>query len=343
FEFAHDRLRALRTFARVEQVGLVEHEPARTVEQFGIEFLEFRLDRAHLVDRIDVLGHRRHVDQMQQQARARDVLEELDAEPRTFRRTFDQSGNVGDHEALIGADAHHAQMRLQRGERIVRNPRRGGGHRAYKSGFSRIRKTEHADIGQHLELQAQLAHLAWRARHGLARRAIRRTLEYRVAGAALAAHGNFQALAMLRQVADHFLGIDVDHGRTDRYPDDLVFAALAGHLAAHAVLATLGAEAALMTKVDQRVEAFVGYQPHVATIAAMATVGPAERNEFLAPETDAAVAAVAGVYGDFSFVDEFHDGENRKWRMANRKSSLRRDSSVSEESKNSGPLDSRFP
>jgi hypothetical protein len=34
--------------------------------------------------------------------------------------------------------------------------------------------------------------------------------------------------------------------------------------------------------------------------------GPPERNEFLAPEADAAVAAAAGMHGDFCFVDEFH-------------------------------------
>ena len=43
--------------------------------------------------------------------RALQVAQELVAEARAFRRAFDQAGNVGDHEALLGPDAHHAEIR----------------------------------------------------------------------------------------------------------------------------------------------------------------------------------------------------------------------------------------
>src|SRR3546814_6341581 len=54
------------------------------------------------------------------------------------------------------------------------------------------------------------------------------------------------------------------------------------------------------------VEVLRRLQPHAAAVAAIAAIGPAERDELLAPETDAAVAAVSGSDGDFGFVDQFH-------------------------------------
>ena len=115
-----------------------------------------------------------------------------------------------------------------------------------------------------------------------------------VAAAAFAAAADQHALAVLGQVADDFVGGDVDDLGADRHPDDHVFAGLAVHLPAHAVLAALGAELALVPEVDQGVEVLVGFQSDAAAIAAVAAIRSAERNEFLATKADAAVAAVAG-------------------------------------------------
>jgi hypothetical protein len=78
-------------------------------------------------------------------------------------------------------------------------------------------------------------------------------------------------------------------------------------LPAHAVLAALGAKRTLMAEIDQGIEIFVGFQPNAAAIAAIAAIGAAERDEFFASKTDAAVAAIPGEHLDFGFVDEFHD------------------------------------
>src|SRR3546814_6962471 len=95
----------------------------------------------------------------------------------------------------------------------------------------------------------------------------------------------------------------------DRDDDGGVLAALAVALLAHAVLAALRAEPLLVAEVDQGVEVLRRLQPHAAAVAAIAAIGPAERDELLAPETDAAVAAVSGSDGDFGFVDQFHGAE----------------------------------
>ena len=62
-----------------------------------------------------------------------------------------------------------------------------------------------------------------------------------VALAAVAALRDQQAVAVLGQVADDFVGGDVDHFGADRHVDGDVFAGLAVHLPAHAVLAALRA------------------------------------------------------------------------------------------------------
>src|SRR5262249_30662892 len=241
-----------------------------------------------------------------QQARACHVLQKLDAEPGAFGGTFDQTRDVGDDEALIRADADDAEMRLQRRERIVGDARRRRGHGAYKCGFARIREAEQTDVGEPLQFETKIAHVTRGARRRLARRAIGRALEGGIADAAASADGDLQPLAVADQVADDFLGIDVDDGRADRNTNDGVLTLLAGHLPAHPVLAALGGERALVAKGAGGVQASGGDEPDTAAVAAVAAAGPAERNEFLAPEADAAVAAVAGVDGDFGFVDEFH-------------------------------------
>ncbi|KAG1271921.1 hypothetical protein G6F65_012074 [Rhizopus arrhizus] len=61
-----------------------------------------------------------------------------------------------------------------------------------------------------------------------------------------------------------------------------------------------------MAEVDQGVQVFVGADVHAAARTAVAAVRAAERNELLATEANAAVAAVAGEHFDFCFVYQFH-------------------------------------
>ena len=53
-------------------------------------------------------------------------------------------------------------------------------------------------------------------------------------------------------------------------------------------------------------EQWCGHRVRVYDGTTVAAIRTAERNEFFAPETDAAVAAVSGEHIDFGFVDEFH-------------------------------------
>ena len=62
---------------------------------------------------------------MPQQPGAREMLQEVHAQPGTLRGTLDQPGNIGDHKAAVSLQTDHAQMRMQGGEGVVRHPRGG--------------------------------------------------------------------------------------------------------------------------------------------------------------------------------------------------------------------------
>ena len=113
------------------------------------------------------------VDEMQQHAAALDVAEEAVAEPDAVMRALDQSRQVGEHEFAI-VDAHHAELRMQRGERIVGDLRLGGADRRKERRLAGIRQADQAGVGDQLQPQPYGSLFAGQARIGAARRAIGR-------------------------------------------------------------------------------------------------------------------------------------------------------------------------
>ena len=109
------------------------------------------------------------------------------------------------------------------------------------------------------------------------------------------------------EIGEQGLAVLLEDLRAHRNPQHHVGAARAGAVLAHAVHAVLGLEMLLIAVIDQRVEAVHAFGDHVAAAAAIAAVRPAELDEFLAPERDAAGAAVAGADVDLGLIEEFHD------------------------------------
>jgi len=148
-----------------------------------------------------------------------------------------------------------------------------------------------------------------------------------VAQPAPAALGDQQALPVRGQITNDFIGIDVVHHRPDRHLDEDILSALAVFLLAHAVLAALGAELALVAEINQGIEVFICGEPHAAAITAIAAIGAAERDELLAPKPHATIAAIACNDRDFGFIDQFHSKKPRSERglMCARSGLRRRD------------------
>ena len=93
-------------------------------------------------------------------------------------------GMSATHEARL-ADAHHAERGIERGEGIVGDLRARARHRADEARLAGVRQAEQADVGEHAQLERELAALARLAAGELARRAVDARLEVHVAEAAL--------------------------------------------------------------------------------------------------------------------------------------------------------------
>ena len=128
----------------------------------------------------------------------------------------------------------------------------------------------------------------------------------RIAEPAVAAPGEHRAVADRDEIGQERLAVRVEDLGPGRHFEHEVGARGARALLAHAVLPAAGLEMLAVAIVDQRVEPGYGLRRHVAAAAAVAAIGAAELDEFLAAERHAAVAAVAGPDLDFGLVEKFH-------------------------------------
>jgi hypothetical protein len=181
-----------------------------------------------------------------------------------------------------------------------------------KGRLAGVRQTGEPDVGEHAQLERELAHLARLATRELARRAVHARLEVDVAQAAGPAAREQRALAVLRQVGDQLAAVLVAHQRSDRHAQLHVGAGAAVAVRGHAAYAVFGAVDAREAVVDQGVHVAVGARPHAAAAPAVAAVRPTEADVLLAAEGRGAVPAAASVHLDLRFVDEFHGLQMKK-------------------------------
>src|SRR5262245_36418933 len=248
----------------------------------------------------------RAVDEMQEHAAALDVAEETVAESRAFMRALDQARNIREYE-LAAVDLDHAELGMQRRERVVGDLRLGRAHRREEGRLARVGQPNNAGVRNQLEAQPDRELLAGLAGIGMARRTVGRTLEMGVAEAALAAARDHRPLTYIGEVCEQGLAVLLVDLRAGRHLEHDIVAARAVAVLAHAAAAVLGFEMLLVAVIDERVEPVDRLYDHVAALAAVAAVRPAELNEFLAPERHAAVPAVARAHVGLGFIEEFHD------------------------------------
>ena len=134
------------------------------------------------------------VHQMQQHAAALHMAEKAVAEAGALMRAFDQARNIRQHE-FAAVDVDHAELRMQRGEGIVGDLRLGGADHREEGRLAGIGQADQAGVGDQFEPQPDPALLADLAGIGVARRAVGRGFEMRVAEAAIAAFGEHEFFA----------------------------------------------------------------------------------------------------------------------------------------------------
>ena len=289
-----------------EDVGLVHHQPALTLGELGIVLREFAADGLEVLDRVALGVELGDVEDVQQQLGAVDVPQERETEPCPLGRTFDDAGDVRDDKAAFGAERDDAEHRMQRRERVVRNFRARGGHAADQGRFAGVGQADQADVGEQFQFEPEFANLAWRALRDAAGRPVGAGLEVGVAEAVSPALRHEQLLAGVEQFPDQFSRAFVVDDRAAGHADRQIVAGLADAVPTGARLSVAGLEMTLETEVDEGVQACIRAQENAAAIAAVAAVRPAELDELLAPETQAAVAALAGGNVNLGVVDEFH-------------------------------------
>ena len=209
-------------------------------------------------------------------------------------------------DSLVGllADGDHAEIGLEGGEGVVGDFGLGGGDARDERGLAGVGIADQADVGEQLQFEAIAALLAGAAEFVLARSLVGAGGEVLVAAAAAAAFGDDEALVGLLEVVDQLAGFLIVKRGADRDLQDDGMAVEAGAVGAHAVLAALRLVLGVVAEVDERVVALAGFHDDVAAAAAVAAGGAAAGHELLAPEGHAAVAAVAGLYANFGFIDE---------------------------------------
>ena len=136
---------------------------------------------------------------MNERATALHVGEELVPEAHALRGTLDEAGDVGEDElAVVGVE--RAEDRLQRGERVVGDLRRGPREPGEQRGLACVRLPDEAGVGKQLQPQLDRAGLAVEPALGEPRRLPRCRGEPLVAVAAAATARDDGALTGLDEV-----------------------------------------------------------------------------------------------------------------------------------------------
>ena len=196
-------------------VDLVERDDPGPVPQVGagrgLVGGELVLDQVQVGDRIAARLLGRAVEHVHQHRAALHVPEEVEPEALAAAGPGDQPGHVGDHELGV-TRLDHAQVRGQRGERVIRDLGPGGRHGGDQRRLPRVRESHQASVRDGLQLkhQAQLApglsaqREAWRLAPG------RR--ERRVPEAAAAALRGHEPGPGPDQVGQHLAVAGLHHG-----------------------------------------------------------------------------------------------------------------------------------
>ena len=300
----HALLEFLQLRGGGREVHLVGHDQARLGGEDRRVETQLALKDAMVVPRLAVLAAG-HVDDEDEERAALDVAEELVAEAAVLMRAFDEPRDIGHHDAVEAVGVvDHAHVDVQGRERIRRHLRAGGREQVGQGRLPRVRVAHEADVGDRLEHDAEIAFFARIARRRATRGLVDRALEVHVTEAALAARQEHHAFAVLGELGHEAMGALFEDLRARRHRQDQVGAVGTGALAAHAGGPVARATVRLPAISLQVAFVAVADEDDVAALAAVAAVGSALRDELLATEADAAVAAVTGLQYNLGFVDK---------------------------------------
>ena len=237
---------------------------------------------------------------------ALDVAQELVAEALALRRPLHQTGDVGHDElgpVARATDPDDAEVRLERGERVVGDFGLGRRHRRDQGRLAGVGEADQGHVGHELELHVQPELLALLGLLGEGRGTAAVGEEARVAPPALAALGHHEAGTFRVEVADHRAAA-VAHDRADGHGHHQVLAPGAVLLGARAVHAVGGPAERVVPEAEERRLVDRGHQPDVPAVTAVAAVGTATVHVGLPAPRDRPGSPVTGTRVQLGLIDE---------------------------------------
>jgi hypothetical protein len=227
---------------------------------------------------------------MHQQTGSLEVGEELVPEPGTVRRTLDETGHVGDGELPCVRSVDHAEHRLERRERILRDLRLRVGDAPEQRRLARVRQAGERRVDHELQTQLEVQLVSRQSRLREARRLPGRRREARVASTTLPSARGDEAAVSGCEVGDEPLVGVVDLS-PDWHADLRVVAVRAVLLAPAAIPASPGRDASDATEPGKVSQARIDAYDDVAAAPSVTAVRAALGDVLLAAEAQAAVAA----------------------------------------------------
>ncbi len=274
----------------------------RDAAEIGVVGRQLSFDRLEVADRIAVGFHRRAVDDVHERGAPLDVAQELKTQTAPFTRATNEAGNVGHREPRLPR-LHDAEVRDERGERVVGDLRPGGRQRRDQRGLARVRVADERDVSDGLQFEHDILDRAWLAEQREAGRLATRRRQRCVAEAATPTLRDDVGRTRADQVGQHdaVLGLD-DRAVGDGQDHVLAVGTIA--IAALARLAGRGPPVRGVVKRQQRGGVGVDDERDVAPAATVTAVRTAERLVLLAVDRRATVATVARAGMEDDTVDE---------------------------------------
>ncbi len=216
------------------------------------------------------------------------------SQSRAFRRAFYQTRNIRHDEAAVLIHAHHAEVRVHSGERIVRHFRAGGGYGADQGGFARVRHAQKPYVRQNLELQFEFEFFPRFAKGKLAGRTVGAGLEMQIAEPARPPLASSTFCSWCCRSATTFSGGGICDDCAYRHAQHDIFSPLAVTIGAAPVLSLFGAMNTGKAVIHQRIDVAVGNGKNTAATSAIAARRTAFWNVFFPAETCGAIASFSG-------------------------------------------------
>ena len=225
-------------------------------------------------------------------ARAFDVTQELQPQPLSLMRPFDDAGNIGHHERAVIREGHNAEVGLKRGKRVVGNFWAGRRDDGEQGGLSGVRLPHQADVCNEFEFEFEGSDFSLFAGLPFAWRLMRGRGEEGISLSAASGLGDDEFLSMVEHLAQ--IVARLLHPNTCARGDgeNEVIGRTARLVVPHPVLPTVGRPLIAVGVVEQRGEVGVGADDDISPAAAVSTVGTSHGIELLPPKGGAPGSAI---------------------------------------------------